>query len=48
MLNGIKAWWDRSGVGHFARKYQTDDADRSASLIAYSAVFRFSHCSSDA
>ncbi len=39
MLNGIKTWWGQSGVGRFARKYQADDADRSASLIAYSAVF---------
>jgi membrane protein len=39
MLGRLRAWWEHSGLGRFVRKYQADDADTLAAMIAFSAVF---------
>lgn len=39
MLESLKSRWESSTLGRFVRKYQEDDADTLAALIAFSAVF---------
>jgi membrane protein len=39
VIDRLRSRWEHSGLGRFARKYQTDDADTLAALIAFSAVF---------
>jgi membrane protein len=39
MLDRLRAWWEQGSLGRFIHKYQADDADTLAALIAFSAVF---------
>jgi membrane protein len=39
VLDQLRAWWEHGSLGRFVRKYQADDADTLAALIAFSAVF---------
>jgi membrane protein len=39
MLGRLRAWWEHSRLGRFVRKYQADDGDTLAAMIAFSAVF---------